>query len=243
MRIKVDFETENPELPIEYRRKFLSYLKGTIQDYNLELFDAMYGGGNSTKSFCSSVYFLPEVIIEKEGITLNSKRFTVRFTTPDVFMGVHLINAFMARRNKWFSLADYDNKLKVVSICKLEEQKINGNTAMVKILSPIIVRDHSEETGKDWYLVFGDEDFERVLKRNLKAEVKTVFGRDVSSDIDALKIIPVNLKKTVVKNYGIFIPCTIGSMAIEGETYLLEYLYKAGIGSRRSMAFGYIEVI
>ena len=52
MRIKVDFETENPELPIEYRRKFLSYLKNCIKTYDSDIFDMLYDG-STKKSFCS----------------------------------------------------------------------------------------------------------------------------------------------------------------------------------------------
>lgn len=243
MRIKIEFETEGTFLPIDYRRKFLSYLKGTLQDYNQDLFESLYNEGNSPKSFCSSIYFLPEVIIAKEEIMLKSKRFIARFTTPDVLMGVHLINAFMARRNKWMPLADCNNRIKALSIAKEKEHSISSNVMKFKILSPIVVRDHDEKTGKDWYFTFEDEAFEEVWKRNLKTELKSTFGRDVSRDIDALKVKPIHLKKTVVKNYNIAIPTTLGSMMLEGEPYLLDYLYKAGIGSKRALFFGYIELI
>lgn len=107
------------------------------------------------------------------------------------------------------------------------------------LLSVILNR----ETGNDWYFVFEDEKFEETWKRNLKSELDTNFSWDVAADIDALKMIPIQLKKVVVKNYNIYVPCTIGTMVLEGENYLLEYLYKAGIGSKRSMGFGYIDVI
>ncbi|MDD3654835.1 MAG: CRISPR-associated endoribonuclease Cas6 [Desulfotomaculaceae bacterium] len=241
MRFKIEFETECEELPIDYRRKFLSYLKTAIRDYNQDLFAALYGG-NTPKSFCFSVYFLPEVTVAKDGITLHNKRFHVWFTTQDVLMGVHLINALMVRRNKWFPMADC-NKLKVLSITKVRERHVTGNVVHFKILSPIVIRDHDEKEGKDWYLTFEDDGFEEIWKRNLKSELQNTFGRDVSNDINALRLKPIHLKKTVVKNYGIFIPCTIGSLVMEGEKYLLEYLYKAGVGSRRSMGFGCLDTV
>lgn len=243
MRIKIEFETENENLPIEYRKKFLSYFKSVIWDYNEDLFAAMYSGKTLMKPFCSSLYFLPEVEISTNGIALASKRFSVKFTTPDILTAVHILNAFVSRKNKWLPLSNCDNKVKVLSVSKINEKKINGNSAMLKILSPIVIRDHNRETGNDWYFVFEDEKFEETWKRNLKSELDTNFSWDVAADIDALKMIPIQLKKVVVKNYNIYVPCTIGTMVLEGENYLLEYLYKAGIGSKRSMGFGYIDVI
>jgi len=242
MRFKIEFETGNEELPIDYRRKLISVLKGALEDYNEDLFKAIYGSGHSPKSFCFSTCFAPKVAFTKEKITLNSQRFHVMFTTLDVLTAVHLINAFMARRNKWIPFADCNNKLKVVAVAKIQERSISSNSVCFKILSPIVIRDHTRE-GKDWYLTFEDKNFEAIWKRNLTDELKIVLGKDVSKDISSLRVTPVQTKKTVVKSYGIYIPCTIGSMMFEGEKYLLEYLYKAGIGSKRSMGFGCLDIV
>ena len=242
MRIRIEFETECERLPIDYRRKFLSYLKGAFKEYNQELFTALYGEGHSPKSFCFSVYFVPEVTITKDGINLHSKRFLVWLTSNDVLMGVHLVNAFMTRCNKWFPMADCNNRLKALSITRVKEYLITTNVIHFKILSPIVIRDSNKKEGKDWYLTFEDAGFEEVWKRNLKTELQNIFGRDVSGDITALHINPIHLKKTVVKSYGIYIPCTIGSLVLEGEKYLLEYLYKAGMGSKKALGFGCLDL-
>lgn len=243
MRIKVEFETKAEEFSLEYRRKFISYLKSAFEDYNQDLYAALYENGHTPKSFCFSVYFLPEAKVSREGVTLHSKRFITYFTTPDVLMGIHLINALLGRGNRWFPLADCENQLKVLSVTKMQEYPINANALAFKILSPIIVRDHDRKVGRDWYFTFEDEEFGSVWKRNLKSELRQTFGRDVRSDIDALQIKPIRLKKTVIFNYGIYIPGTIGTFMLEGEKYLLEYLYKAGMGSRRSLGFGCLDVV
>ncbi|WP_028308586.1 CRISPR-associated endoribonuclease Cas6 [Desulfitibacter alkalitolerans] len=243
MRIKVEFETKKEGLPLEFRRKFISYLKSAFEDYSQDLFAALYGGGHAPKSFCFSFYFLPQVTVAKDGITLDSKRFICNFTTRDIMMGVHLLNAFLGRRNRWVSLADWDNQLKVSDITKVQERPITGNIVAFKILSPVVIRDHDENADRDWYLTFEDEGFEEIWKRNLKSELQNTFARDVGADVDALQIKPIYLKKTVVLHYGISIPCTIGSFVVKGEKYLLEYLYKAGMGSRRAMAFGCLDLM
>lgn len=243
MRFKVEFETSKEFLLLDYRRKFVSFLKNALEDYSQDIYKEMYEKGNEPKGFCSSIYFLPEVDIAKEGITLHSKRLVASFSTYDLLIGVHLINAFLLKRNKWSSLADTGNELKVLSVVKLPERPITSNKLSFKTLSPIVIRDHDKNTCQDWYLTFEDDNFEKVWKRNLKTELQASLGRDVSADVDALKFEPIKLKKTVVLNYDIYIPCTIGSFFVKGEKYLLEYLYKAGLGSRRSLSFGCLEIL
>lgn len=243
MRIKIEFETRNEYLPIDYRRKFLSYLKGAIDEYNHDLYESLYGERHISKAFCLSIYFSPKVIITKDQVMLHSKRIHATFATRDMLLGIHLVNALMARVNKWFPFADSGNELKAISIIKTEEVTITTNVVHFKILSPIVIRDHDEKESKDWYLTFEDDDFERVWKRNLATELQSVFRHDVSGDIEALKIKSIDLRKTVVKNYSIYIACTIGSFVLEGETYLLDYLYKSGIGSRRAMSFGCVDIV
>lgn len=243
MRIKIEFETEFEALPLEYRRKFISYLKSAFEDYNQDFYTVLYQSGHAPKSFCFSIYFLPKVRVGKEGVILNSKRFVAWFTTPDVLMGVHLVNALLGRGNKWFPLADCGNKLKVLSVTKVREYPIISNAVPFRILSPVVVRDHDKREGRDWYLTLEDKEFEAVWKRNLKSELQHSFDRDVSCDIDALQLKPIYIKKTVVLHYGIYIPCSLGRFVLEGEKYLLEYLYKAGMGSRRALGFGCLEIV
>lgn len=242
MRIKIEFETEFKELPIDYRGKFMSYFKSAFADYSPELFAALYENGSQPKSFCYSIFFIPKVDISKEGIVLHSKRISVWFTSPDILMCVHLTNALMARRYKWFSLANCNNKLRLQSISKVQEYPVTSNVVLYKILSPIVIRDHNKETNYDWYYTFEDDAFEEIWKRNLMTELQGKCRSNVNSDISALQIKDISMKKTVVKNYGIYIPCTIGSFVLEGEKYLLEYFYQAGIGSKRSMGFGCLDI-
>lgn len=235
-------ETENENLPIDYRGKFLSYIKSAVADYSQDLFALLYENGSQPKDFCSSVYFVPNVQIGKEDIILYSKRLVIYITSPDTLMGIHLSNAFIPRRYKWVPLADCNNRLRIISISKMQEKSITSNTIEFKILSPIVIRDHNRELKIDWYYTFEDECFDAILKRNLQAELHNRFGRNIDTDIAALKIQPVNVKKTVVKHYGIYIPGTIGNFILEGERYLLEYIYKAGLGSKRSLFFGCLDI-
>ncbi|ADY55688.1 CRISPR-associated protein Cas6 [Syntrophobotulus glycolicus DSM 8271] len=242
MRIKVELETKEETLPLNYREKFLSYLKKIFEDHNRDIYQALYSSGANYKPLCSAIYFRPEVEIVKTGITLKSKRFVATFTTRDVMMGVHLINALLSRRNHWAPLADTGNQLKITAVTKVREHEMT-DTAAFRILSPVVVRDHDQKEGRDWYLTFEDKLFEAVWKRNLKSELRTVLGRDAGHDVDGLNIKPIQLRKTVVLCYSIYLPCTIGTFALEGEPYLLDYLYKSGLGSKRSLGFGCLDIL
>ena len=39
------------------------------------------------------------------------------------------------------------------------------------------------------------------------------------------------------------IECSLGSFELTGERELLDYLYKAGMGSKKAMGFGLFEII
>lgn len=242
MRFKIVIDTENENLPIDYRGKFLSYIKSAIADYSPEIYALLYENGSHPKAYCFSIYFVPEVQVGNDGIILHSKRLVLWVTSPDTLMGIHLCNAFLPRRNIWFPLADCNNKIRIVSISKEQEKLITSNSIQFKTLSPIVIRDNNRENDRDWYYTFEDDGFEAILKRNMQAELRDRFGRNIDNDIAALKIRPIKIKKTVVKNYSIYIPCTIGSFVLEGEKYLLEYFYKAGIGSKRSLFFGFLDI-
>lgn len=61
--------------------------------------------------------------------------------------------------------------------------------------------------------------------------------------VDTFRIEPINAKKIVVKYYEKQIECSTGIFKISGDKKLLEYLYKAGMGSNHSAGFGMFQII
>ena len=60
MRIKVEYETKREELPIEYRRKYISHLKSAFEGYNQDIFyPPLSRKQHLIKSFSGSIFFLP----------------------------------------------------------------------------------------------------------------------------------------------------------------------------------------
>ncbi|MGI6588104.1 MAG: CRISPR-associated endoribonuclease Cas6 [Peptococcia bacterium] len=50
-------------------------------------------------------------------------------------------------------------------------------------------------------------------------------------------------KEVKVKNYDIEVLANICYLKIRGKSYILDYLYKAGIGSQRSTGFGMVDLV
>ena len=129
----------------------------------------------------------------------------------------------------------------------------------VKTLSPVVCRDHDRETEKDKYYVGTDKEFPVIIKRNLYLRLKEIMGEYVEKDIEDLVIDASKTKKVVVKHYdkrsaaqkessekefkGILIDASVGTIKFEGKSYLLDYIYSAGLGSLTGSGFGMLEII
>ena len=61
--------------------------------------------------------------------------------------------------------------------------------------------------------------------------------------IDNLIIEPLKMKEITVIHYNHPVKTNSGLIRFQGHPYILNYLYKAGIGSRRSQGFGLVEVV
>jgi len=52
-----------------------------------------------------------------------------------------------------------------------------------------------------------------------------------------------DIRKVKVKNYGIEVHSNIGKIRIKAQPYILDYLYKAGIGGKRGSGFGMVDIV
>lgn len=65
--------------------------------------------------------------------------------------------------------------------------------------------------------------------------------------LDDLTDLKVNIyedhKEVRVKNYGIALLSNIAKLEIKAKPYILDYIYKAGIGSKRGCGFGMVDIV
>lgn len=208
-----------------------------MQEYDNNLYNEIYNS-NNTKTF-SFATILSRPTFNKEEITLKDNNFSIIFSAYNYVYALHLYNSFLEQKNKKFSLNK--NSMTLNNMVMLPEEEISTNKINIKMLSPIITRNRNQETLKDMYYSYEREEFVECLKMNIKNQLKKE-NIDLST-LDGFEINPIQAKKIVIPVYEKMIESSIGIFCLEGKKELLNYLYKAGIGSKKAMGFGLFEII
>jgi CRISPR-associated endoribonuclease Cas6 len=133
--------------------------------------------------------------------------------------------------------------MKINRINLVKEKTICADEVIYKSMSPIVVRSHSGDNKKTWYYSLNDKKGEEVFLSNLKYQLKDAFGEDRILDFEELEIEVLHNKEVKVKNYGIEVLGNVCRLKIKGKPYILDYLYKAGIGSQKSSGFGMVDLL
>lgn len=237
MRYKLFFELENKDISIQYRKSILSFFKKSLSEYDNEIYEKLYHAKDPImKPYTFSVFFKDSEFKENR-IIVNSKQMELNISIADYEIAVILYNAFNHQRNKIFHLEH--NSMTLKNIVLIQEKQINTEEITIKFMSPLIVRQRENE--KDYYFSVEGEKFLETLKSNIKEQLKlTNYSMDI---VDSIKLEKVNGRKTVVRFYEKQMEGSIGTFKLFGNKELLNFLYKAGIGSRRSSGFGMFEII
>lgn len=237
MRYKLFFELENKDISIQYRKSILSFFKKSLSEYDNEIYEKLYHAKDPIiKPYTFSVFFKDSEFKENR-IIVNSKQMELNISIADYEIAVILYNAFNHQRNKIFHLEH--NSMTLKNIVLIQEKQINTEEIAIKFMSPLIVRQRENE--KDYYFSVEGEKFLETLKINIKEQLKlTNYSMDI---VDSIKLEKINGRKTVVKFYEKQMEGSIGTFKLFGNKELLNFLYRAGIGSRRSSGFGMFEII
>lgn len=238
MRLKLVLKLQNEVLPIQYRKNILSFIKKSLSEYSEEYYKKLYDDKKPTiKPYAFSVFF-KNPKIEGEQIILQEKEFEINLAIQDNEIAVALYNSFNHQKNKSFPINS--NTWKLTNIIMLPEKSITSESINIKFQSPLVARNRQEQ--KDYYYSFTNpEKFLETLRINIKEQLQIT---DMPSEIvNTFKISPIEPKKVIVKFYEKQMETSVGTFNIEGDKRLLEYLYKAGMGSRRSSGFGMFQII
>jgi len=233
------FDLARKEIDLEYRRIFISFIKGSIVNIRDGKYYQYCYGGNRQKDFTFSV-ILNKPQFQNHRIILGSNQIKMIFSTSDKKLGMIFFNSFIARKNKGIKLAN-QNEMVMTKIVKGFEQEIKKETVLIKMLSPLVIREHIRENNQDYYYSVASENFSEIARNNIISQLKKSGYQE--SYLSNFKINPVNAKKTVITHYGCKIEASIGIFELHGNTFILNYLLKAGIGGRHSEGFGTAQII
>ena len=239
MRLKMTFRLKKPELDIEYRRMFLSLLKNAFQQASQEVFDRLYGNGTPMKPFTFGV-FLTKPQFRDNSILLDSPDITLNFSTPLTELGIYFYNSMIrrARRFEAYPLSN-GNDMILIRVSLTEEKQVTGNEAVFRTISPFLIRLHNKESNEDRYLAKHDESFGTEIENNCRIMLKELTGNE-----ETVLFTPVTIGNPIpIRHFGILVEGNTGIFKLIGNPQVLEFIYKTGIGSRRSEGFGLLELI
>ncbi len=239
MKLVLEFVTDKNIFPIEYRRTCIHFLKECLNNANDGKYYEDYYGGTNTKSFTFAVFF-DKPSFGENCIELSSNRVKMLFSTSDKLTGLIFYSSFIEKKNKNIMLSN-DNSMKLQYITKVAEPTIKSDKILVKMNSPLIIRNHNRELNKDYYYAYDQEAFEKEAIRTIRHQLENQgFG---DKFLEGLKITPIKCKKVIVKHYRCKIEGSLGNFLIEGHPAILNYLLQSGIGSRKSEGFGMFELL
>ncbi|MBC1797334.1 CRISPR-associated endoribonuclease Cas6 [Listeria booriae] len=240
MRLKIVCNLDQEEVPLDYRSKIVMLIKSGLIKKHPDVFSDLYDS-NKQKEFTFSVYF-KDAQFNKNVIIVEGKEVIINFSTGNAKLALPLYNAFTSQMWQKVKISEQCN-LQITKVDMVKERDIASGSSVFKTLSPIVCRDHNQETYKDWFYDYSDEEFESILKRNLQYKLEKKYGSFVAEDIKKVSITPINMKKTVVLHYDLYMACSIGLLKIEAPQYMLEYMASSGLGSITGMGFGMLEQV
>lgn len=237
-QFKLIFQLENNRLPKSLDKAIVSFLKAAAENYSPVFFNKLYDKSKSIIKGYTYSYYLPGAKFCGDTIELSREEFTLFFSDIDQAEFLHFFNAFQGMKHRNYPLSG--NSMVLVSIRMQELNEIKENEIIVKMQSPLIVRRHNSEDNSDIYYTCETEGFAEALKDNVG-----IFLDKMGIDISAsdFSIEAVKGKKVVVPVFERNVDASIGIYKLSGPPQLLNILYLAGIGVRRSAGHGKFEVI
>lgn len=231
MKINISLELEKSELPIDWRRTFLSFIKSILEKEAPEVFQEFYGVGSTAMKPFTFWTLLHGATFHAEHIGLEQKEISLFISTTDTKLAFYFYNG-MKQFKSTYEMKK--NSFRVKSV-KLENEKLIDETEiLVTMLSPLVVRQHFREE-KDRYILHNEDGFSEVLHQSIATKLQNVEL--------VPEVVPIKCKKVIVKAYGTRIPATLGVFKLVGDIATLNRLYQEGLGSKTSAGFGKFEVI
>lgn len=237
-QLKLSFELKKSILPRELDRLLVSFFKASIQNYSSELFEMLYNKNSSIIKTYTFGYYLPDARFQENSIQLSNNNFTVFFSDADLGELIHFYNAFKLMKFKEYPVNN--NSMKLISLTTQKRQKITDSEIVIKMQGSLIARRHNSENNTDRYYTYNEDDFGTVVKENVRCFLEKTR---IPVSLEGFSITPVKGKKVVVPVFGRNTDASIGIYKLTGKPELLNLLYFAGIGSRRSEGHGKFEVL
>lgn len=241
MRFQLQFSLEKNELPLNYRKMFMSFIKSSLQSCNNGEYFERYYKDTIQKDFTYAI-ILPGPRFSKDKISLDNNSFKVIFSADDSQKsGFILFQSFLKNKYRKISIAN-NNTFQLQNISLQKQKVITKDKVYMRTTTgaPLCLREHRKEDNTDKYISIADENFTEKLHFALSRQL--VEHGFLEEQVQDMKIKVLDGKKVVIKHYG-YIDCTACVLEIAADPFVLQYIYDNGILSRRAEGFGMLELI
>ncbi|WIV11671.1 CRISPR-associated endoribonuclease Cas6 [Proteiniborus sp. MB09-C3] len=241
MRYNVELILSNENIPKDKNRIIISLLKHIYESYDKDYYVSLYENEeNKSKSFAFSLY-MPNCEFTREEIIIPNKKIILNFATADMRDGILFYNAALANKGKPYKVKD--NSITINRINMNKEKIITNDYAVYSSMSPVVVREHKGDNEKTWYHSLNEEKGKEIFIENIKYQLLDSFGEERRLDIEEVDFQVLINKEVKVKHYGIEILSNICMIKVQAKPYILDYIYKSGIGSKRNSGFGMLDLV
>ncbi len=231
MTIQIKLRLSGEEIPKDYRRLMLHFIKTVLESEDEKLFDEYYSKDSTIRKPFTFWANLGEAKFLENSILIQKKEITMYISSDNTKLSFLLYNGFK-RASK---LTVGENGFAIVQSVKLRDEKeIRDGEIIINMLSPLVVRKHLKGD-KDRYLLFNEDGFDEWFKTCISSQLKS--GQTLP------EIVPIKCKKVIVQAYGTKIPSTLGIFKLSGDIEVLKKLYLIGMGSKNAAGFGKFEII
>lgn len=235
---KLTFALENNRLPREMDRLLVSFFKSAAQAYSQSFYEKLYDKSRSViKGYTYSCY-LPGAKFHKDCIELAGQEFSLFFSDFDQVEFLSFFNGFQQMKYKEYPMEG--NTMKLTSIRMQHLNEIRESEIVIRMQSPLVVRQHKAEDNTDLYYTCEMDGFEEALKENIAFFLEKM---KLPGTTEHFSIQVIKGKKVVIPVFGRNTDASLGIFKLTGSCQLLNVLLLAGVGARRSEGHGKFEVI
>lgn len=242
-------------IPSDYRRNILSLIKEAINPNQIgtEIYEKYYDKEKrNIKPFTFSVSFKTDDAKNEKGVIhLVEPRIKLHFSASDPVFLIYVYNGLVQLKKDYPIFPGLKAK---VGHFNLEQQKnFRDYEAIFKTFSPIIVRDTDASGKSRGYITADSPEFEDRLYHSVKSMCKVLLDgapelqrSDFFADFTNFKTVRIShytKEKDAPKgSKKELIEATTGIIKIKAPANVLQLIYDAGIGAKRSQGFGMLEI-
>jgi CRISPR-associated endoribonuclease Cas6 len=243
-------------IPSDYRRNILSLIKEAINpnQASTDIYEKYYvKEARKMKPFTFSVSFITDTAHNEKGfLCLSEPWLNLHFSASDPVFLIYVYNGLVQLKKDYPLFPGLKAK---AGHFNLEQQKIiRDHEVRFRTFSPILVRDTGEGRKTQDYLtvespVFMDRLYHSVrymCSKLLDGDYK-LARNDFSAEFINSKTVRINHyykdKDALRDSKKELIEATTGTIKIKAPANVLQLIYDAGIGAKRSQGFGMLEIL